>query len=142
MSNTGASLLRLPLLSKDRLSDAVVRERLDLSRILRPSDTFAAAKLTVAAGGHSNVDRHVDQELWIVLEGEGVGTIGGQVVSLKSGDTINVDPLLSHSIINQADTPLIILSFWWKPRQTMTQRRTGGPEESPAGIRITCADVR
>ena len=62
----------------------------------------------------STPHRHVSEEVWMVRSGVGRALIGGETRMLTPGQVISVGSCLEHSIINESDFPLVIISMWWR----------------------------
>ena len=60
----------------------------------------------VSIGSHKHGD---DEELYIILEGNGEMTVNGEVRSVTAGDIIVNPPFGSHELVNNSDSDLKIL---------------------------------
>ncbi len=74
-----------------------------------PSQNLAAVMFFVAPHGSLPVGSHETEEVYIILEGQGTGTIGGQTVALEKGMFIHLPPWCEHGLENTGDEPLVIL---------------------------------
>ena len=56
---------------------------------------------------------HAEEEMFIVLQGEGTLRVAGERVPIRAGDVINIPagPEYPHQIINTSDAPLKFLSI-------------------------------
>ena len=75
---------------------------------------FKASYFVVQPGCLSPVDTHSVHEIWMVGEGEGELTYGGESSSLRPLDFIYLEPPKEHQVRNTGAGPLIIFSLWWK----------------------------
>lgn len=57
---------------------------------------------------------HNSYEVWYVQEGNGIAIINNSEVKLRKGLLIKVEFATIHSIKNENDKPLSILSLWWR----------------------------
>jgi mannose-6-phosphate isomerase-like protein (cupin superfamily) len=55
------------------------------------------------------VGSHETEEVYVILEGQGTGTIGGQTVTLEKGTFVHLPPWCEHGLENTGDEPLVIL---------------------------------
>jgi mannose-6-phosphate isomerase-like protein (cupin superfamily) len=55
------------------------------------------------------VGSHETEEVYVVLEGQGTGTIGGQTVALEKGLFVHLPSWCEHGLENTGDEPLVIL---------------------------------
>ena len=78
---------------------------------------FKAMWCVVPPGDHSTVDRHPEQELFIVVRGSAdVQVPGGDVRYVPPGSAALLDADEPHVLINRsAAEPLIALSVYWMP---------------------------
>lgn len=74
-----------------------------------PSQNLATVMFFVAPHGSLPVGRHGTEEVYVILEGQGRGTIGGQTVALEKGMFIHLPPWCEHGLENTGDEPLVIL---------------------------------
>ena len=97
-----------------------VREPLYDTRSARLSEGTAAKKLgasiDVLAPGKRSCPyhlHHAQEEMFIVLEGEGTLRVAGEHVPIRAGDVIHVPPgpEYPHHILNTSDKPLKYLSI-------------------------------
>jgi mannose-6-phosphate isomerase-like protein (cupin superfamily) len=67
-----------------------------------------------------------DEELYIVLSGEGLMTVDGAQTRVRAGDCILNPPFGSHGLLNDTSDPLIILVF---EAEVITPAAKGEPDE-------------
>lgn len=95
-------------------------------------DTFATNLCLVAADvipPSASIDEHFhahDEEMYIVLEGEGVVTVDGKDKHVEQGDVVLVTPGHSHGIRNDASISLKILVI-----EATLAKTAGSKEPSP-----------
>ncbi|RKX82699.1 MAG: hypothetical protein DRP57_09375 [Spirochaetes bacterium] len=62
---------------------------------------------TVSAGGETLLHRHLkSEEIYHVIRGSGLATVGDDTVSVAPGDTVLIPPGAAHRVRNTGDTPL------------------------------------
>lgn len=59
--------------------------------------------------GHS----HPTDEIYIVLEGEGVVVIGEETAPVRAGDVVEVPAGIWHTMKNESHAPLLWAALWW-----------------------------
>lgn len=57
--------------------------------------------------------RHAEEELLMVIEGEGEWTVGEETFAAKEGDMLFAEPWDVHGIKNTGDTPLTFVFWKW-----------------------------
>ena len=79
--------------------------------VLSNAETYKVKKLTIAPGHRISLQSHEHRsEHWLLLEGEGLITIGDALpYILKVGDTEYVPAKTVHRIANEGTDPLVIL---------------------------------
>lgn len=97
-------LLREPLYDAQgvRLAPGTVATKLGAS-----FDILAPGKRTCPYHLH-----HAQEEMFVILEGNGTLRVAGEMLALKAGDVIFIPPgpQYPHQIINTSDAPLKVLS--------------------------------
>lgn len=97
-----------------------LREPLYDSRGARLAEGTAAMKLgasiDIVAPGMRSCPYHLhyaQEEMFIILEGEGTLRVAGEMLAVKAGDTIFIPPgpEYPHQLINTSDAPLKYLSI-------------------------------
>lgn len=69
-------------------------------------------RITVHPGRRLSLQRHHRRaEHWFVLRGEAAVTLGGRVLSVKSGDTIDIPAGENHRIANTGASSLIFIEI-------------------------------
>jgi uncharacterized cupin superfamily protein len=74
------------------------------------------ARIDIVAPGQQSCPyhyHHAEEEMFIVLQGEGTLRVAGERVPIRAGDTITIPagPEYPHHLINTSDTPLHYLSI-------------------------------
>ncbi|HEY8429164.1 MAG TPA: cupin domain-containing protein [Sandaracinaceae bacterium] len=68
------------------------------------------AEATVAPGATTALHRHrTTEELYHIVAGRGLMTLGDERFEVRPGDTICIAPGTAHCITNTGDIPLVIL---------------------------------
>lgn len=68
------------------------------------------AEATVKPGCQTRLHRHQEtEELYFMLSGKGTMTLGDEVFTVKSGDTVCIAPGTAHRIENTGQQDLVIL---------------------------------
>ncbi|MCD6098259.1 cupin domain-containing protein [bacterium] len=69
-------------------------------------------EVTLPPGVSSEEHYHIGcEEVYFILDGEGVVHLGGESFSVSRGDAVFIPPELSHRIENPTDVPLRFLSI-------------------------------
>jgi mannose-6-phosphate isomerase-like protein (cupin superfamily) len=76
---------------------------------------FEIARWSVDPGQRSDPDLHVFRELWMVMSGTGILTVGSQKLTIESGDAVLLESTTPHQVTNTGDRPLRVFSVWWPP---------------------------
>lgn len=94
-----------PFVTKD---GSLIRELMHPSQ--HASTTQSLAEATVTAFAATTLHRHHEsEELYYILGGHGMMTLGAEVFAVHPGDTVCISPGVAHRIQNIGDTPLRIL---------------------------------
>jgi mannose-6-phosphate isomerase-like protein (cupin superfamily) len=70
---------------------------------------FSAGILTVHPGGKSCVDCHEVQELYYVISGTGIVTVGDVPNRVEAGDMMFLPEKITHDVVNDGKEPLAIV---------------------------------
>jgi mannose-6-phosphate isomerase-like protein (cupin superfamily) len=71
---------------------------------------LSLAEATVPIGGSTFLHRHaLSEELYHVVSGEGMMTLGGETFPISRGDTIRILPGVPHALENTGEASLRIL---------------------------------
>ncbi|MEU6917436.1 class I tRNA ligase family protein [Streptomyces olindensis] len=104
-------------------------------------DTGAAARLGVAAawvdiepGARSEAHQHDETETWVVASGTGELTVGVGKHPVRAGTVVQFEPFETHSVENTGDTPLVLLSLYWRDADRAAHA-AGGPGDRRFGAR-------
>ena len=63
-----------------------------------------------AMEGHA----HAHEEVYIVIKGEGVVTVGEEEAEVTPGDVIEIPPDIYHTIRCENEGDLLWMAFWWE----------------------------
>lgn len=86
---------------------------------------FNATRVTLRPGETTNAHNHHDNEIWIILAGQGVVRSDGVAERVVAGDTVHLAPLETHTLSNEAaDEPLTFLSVWWEDMGSLAEAHT------------------
>lgn len=68
------------------------------------------AEATVAPGGTTLLHRHQQsEEIYHVISGQGVMTLGDAQIKIRVGDSIRIAPGIAHAVHNNGETDLVFL---------------------------------
>src|SRR5262245_13385805 len=82
---------------------------------------FQAMWYTVPAGGSSPQDQHPEVELSVVISGTAFVEASGEITEIGTGDAFLLGSEEAHIIHNRSsDTPLLVFTTYWMPRDTVT----------------------
>lgn len=75
---------------------------------------FSLASFEVPAAGRSRIHNHVENEVFVILKGNGVVRSGDSEAAVCEGESIQLTPFAEHTIVNGSATdPLRLLSLYW-----------------------------
>jgi uncharacterized cupin superfamily protein len=97
-------------------------------------DTVAPGQMSCPYHFH-----HAEEEMFIVLQGEGTLRVAGERVPIRAGDVINIPagPEYPHHIINTSDAPLHYLSISTQARPEICEYPDSGKVGAFAeGVRL------
>lgn len=73
---------------------------------------FLVKLIEIAPGHRISLQRHFKRdEFWIVVEGEGVFELDGEVRTVAAGAMLRVGVRQAHRVGNRGDVPLVILEL-------------------------------
>ncbi|SIT19449.1 methionyl-tRNA synthetase [Thalassolituus maritimus] len=67
----------------------------------------------VEPGHTSQPHQHSEKEVYIIISGNGFAHSRNEEFSVKAGDIILIDPLETHYLSNNSDTPLVVADLYW-----------------------------
>jgi len=76
--------------------------------------TYGVISFQVKPNSRTVPHSHLSSEMWIVLRGSGKVKVDNEELILIAGEPFFVESNILHSIINDTDKPLDILSLWWR----------------------------
>jgi mannose-6-phosphate isomerase-like protein (cupin superfamily) len=74
-------------------------------------------KCMLPPGSASAVDLHTQDEIVIVLSGEGKIRVGDDTAAMSSGEMIVIPRSQDHLVDNDGEEPLEWLAFYWPLRE-------------------------
>jgi len=83
------------------------------SRDLAEEAPWGTAWATVLPGTATDPHGHDEEEIFIVLHGEGILRIGDEDVPLAAGDAVRIPRHERHTFRNESSAPLQFLSIYW-----------------------------
>lgn len=78
-----------------------------------PEPAWGGAWWAVQPGETSTRHSHDEREMYFVVEGTGVLTMGSEERPIGFGDTIFITPNEPHFVTNDGEGRLLLLSIWW-----------------------------
>jgi mannose-6-phosphate isomerase-like protein (cupin superfamily) len=76
--------------------------------------SYGLTTFAIAPHAFSEPHSHQSEETWIVRSGIGYANIGSEMVTLVPGKRVTVSAKVEHTIVNESEAPLVVLSFWWR----------------------------
>src|SRR5687768_9858520 len=74
---------------------------------------FESAVVEILQGQSIRPHDHHENELFLVLQGEGTMQVGTMIFEVKEGQAILLAPFETHTIHNSMAVPMKIVSIWW-----------------------------
>ena len=71
---------------------------------------FGVVEPATISKGH----RHHENEMFVILSGRGSVQVGDERRTVSGGDVVLIPPFSDHSLENEADEPLEMISFYWE----------------------------
>ena len=99
----------------DKIEPYITKDKSIIRELIHPNIhgkdiKQSLAEAIVPVGAKTILHRHhTSEEIYHILEGEGLMTLGSETFKVKKGDTIYIPPKTPHRIENIGDTPLRIL---------------------------------
>lgn len=82
-------------------------------KVLQTSDRSQTVAMSLQPKEDIGMETHDDNEqLFIVLDGQGLAEVGGAEELLKPGDLLTIRPGVLHNITNTVDKPLKLLTIY------------------------------
>ncbi len=66
--------------------------------------------VTVEPGGHQAIHHHEPPQIYVIIDGEGLMTVGEEQQTVRTGDLVYIPPNVPHGIQNTGDTVLQYIS--------------------------------
>ncbi len=105
--------MKIPFLRTQESHISVAGTRVKRILLQPENNPFQASIFTVESGIQSKVDQHHDKEIWVILESSGILTYDHKNYDVEKDDLLYFEPCKKHTIYNNTDIPLKILSLWW-----------------------------
>ena len=92
----------------------MTKDRSEIRELMHPAvhgnAQLSLAEATVEPGGKTALHRHkITEEIYHVVHGSGVMTLGAEAFAIVAGDTICIAPGTAHCVENTGGEPLRIL---------------------------------
>jgi len=100
---------------------------------------FNALWVNVKSGDETHVHRHFEEEIFLIVQGSGIATSGGEVAEVKVGDALYFPPLDDHTIRNTGEEDLVVLDIYWgnmKNVRTEDEKDSAEAEEEAPPKRV------
>jgi len=80
------------------------------------AENFCQGHVTIFPGGKVPKHRHPNEEVYLVLEGEGTIEIDGEIQPIRAGEAVYVPPNSEHELANpQANKADMVFLFTYSP---------------------------
>ncbi|MFD7011296.1 cupin domain-containing protein [Rhodococcus jostii] len=106
---------RLPELDFENRPSGAKLGIFDLPKLEVSVAPFTLAHIRVPAGVTTAEDHHEVREIWLVQSGSGILTLDGVQSRVQAGDTLYYESYRRHQLHNDGDSPVEIVSIWWRP---------------------------
>lgn len=74
------------------------------------STGFKVKRIEVKPKSRLSLQKHAKRaEIWTIVAGEGIATIGKEEIAVKPGDVVNIPKEAEHRMANKGDQPLIFV---------------------------------
>ena len=77
---------------------------------------FGLLRISISPQARMAAESHQVSELWTVVLGNVVAIIGEDRISLTPGDTVEIPPYSSHSLVNDTSELVVVMSVFWDSR--------------------------
>jgi quercetin dioxygenase-like cupin family protein len=81
------------------------------------AENFVMGHVTIYPGGTIPLHSHGQEEVYVIMTGEGIMQIEGLEERVKEGSCIYIDPNSSHHLQNTSDKNMILI-FCYAPKAT------------------------
>jgi len=102
-------MMNIGILPLEKVKKGVMVEEIDF----QSHAPFKSSFFTIKPGAESPVDSHKVKETWIVEGGIGTLTCDDTKIILKKGSVVLFESFNTHSVKNNGNTDLSIVSIWW-----------------------------
>nr|WP_166309277.1 cupin domain-containing protein [Bradyrhizobium sp. 2S1]MCK7664910.1 cupin domain-containing protein [Bradyrhizobium sp. 2S1] len=79
---------------------------------------WGGAWATIAPGSASELYKHDEEEIAIIVSGEGQMRVDSEIRKIKKGDLVYFQPYCEHVVTNTSPEALEVLFFWWGGRES------------------------
>jgi mannose-6-phosphate isomerase-like protein (cupin superfamily) len=105
---------KVPYSQRDAVATYVTKDGSGIRELMHPAvqgnRAQSLAEATVPAGGETALHRHhVTEELYHILQGQGLLTLGDDTMTVMPGDTVCIAPGMPHCIRNTGNETLRFL---------------------------------
>lgn len=63
----------------------------------------------------TEANAHSEAEIFVVVRGEGLFTVGEEERPVREGDIVYATPMLEHTVRNTGRDDFLMMSIWWEP---------------------------
>lgn len=103
---------------KPFILDESYESRMILDNITAGAETVQINEGTLKGGGKTEGGTHEDNEIYYVVKGEAILTLGDRTCCIKQGSLVFIPGGVFHALENKSRTEdFVILTFWMDARQ-------------------------
>ena len=77
-----------------------------LTSMLTGSEYLTTTLVEISSGGMQRIHNHVPEQIYYILEGSGLMTVGNETTRVKPGDCIFIPSLALHGLKNEGEITL------------------------------------
>jgi mannose-6-phosphate isomerase-like protein (cupin superfamily) len=74
-----------------------------------PAQRFAMGHSTVYPGGRVPLHRHANEEIYVILRGDGEMNVGGEIIPVREGSAVYLPPDVPHELRNTGGDNLLLM---------------------------------
>ncbi len=74
-----------------------------------PAQRFAMGHSTVYPGGRVPLHQHANEEVYVILRGDGEMTVGGEHITVTEGSAVYLPPGVPHELRNTGGDDLMLM---------------------------------
>lgn len=99
---------------RDTVTCYVTKDGSTIRELMHPqqhaNQLQSLAEATVAPGSTTMLHRHHrSEEIYHVISGHGVMTLGAERIAINAGDSVCIAPGIAHAVVNDGATDLVFL---------------------------------